>query len=142
MTEGERILSAEAYLKSPSGKSLVHSSEQITSQNIKDFLPSSQTVLQASHEFTNLGFAVEPRNTVFIIRTHQHLDKHPATFFLTLAASPDLFEEVFKMKLICYLPPAQKAWAQVVTPPTIPESLSNIVSDILFPRPANWAAQH
>ncbi len=77
----EKILSAEVALQSASGKS-INSQTAITSENIADYLPSSEVVEKARRAFTELGFEVSA----------------PAGLGFSITAPASLFKKVFKIK--------------------------------------------
>jgi subtilase family serine protease len=81
----EEILSAQVVLKPASGKS-VDDRSQITSKNIKDFVPSTEAVSSATVSFRSAGFQVgqmvgnsfsitAPADT-FEKVFHAHLERH------------------------------------------------------------------
>lgn len=53
--EGDRVISAQVLLRSASGKKITGETV-ITSKNIGDFTPSSDTVAKATDALTKLGF--------------------------------------------------------------------------------------
>ena len=77
----EKSLSAEITLRSASGKSF-NGQTAITSENIADYLPSSEVVEKARRAFTELGFEVS----------------QPAGLGFSITAPASVFKKVFKTK--------------------------------------------
>jgi len=77
----EKTLSAEIALRSASGKKF-NDQTAITSENIADYLPSSEVVEKARRAFTELGFEVS----------------EPAGLGFSITAPASVFKKVFKIK--------------------------------------------
>lgn len=79
----EKSLSAEIALRSASGKSFKDQTA-ITSENVAEYLPSSEVVEKARRAFTELGFEVSAA----------------AGLGFSITAPASLFKKVFKIKTI------------------------------------------
>jgi len=77
----QKSLSAEVALRSASGKSF-NGQTAITSENIADYLPSTELVEKARRTFTELGFEVS----------------EPAGLGFSITAAASVFKKVFKIK--------------------------------------------
>ena len=118
--ETSLTISAEALLKSQSGRS-VRSDVPITTENIKTFTPSAQTIQEAKRRFQSLGFSVPIANTT-----------------LTIMGKPIQFEEVFKIKLnLQFNKTSNSIVAYPSSEPIIPDSLKDLVEAIVFPKPVD-----
>ena len=118
VVENETI-SAEVILKSKTGRSLTEDIP-ITSENIKDFQPSQETINEAVEIFKELGFTVSPSNIT-----------------ITIVGTKALFEQVFNTKLQINttdkgisVPPAREL--------TILDSLRHIVEKVIFIPPPEY----
>lgn len=112
-------VSAEAILKSRTGRSLNSPAAAITSENVEDFTPAPETVAEATGRLRELGFSVAPSGVT-----------------LTLLGEHALFEEVFQVKLTPRKD--EETRATTVHPegePRIPDSLRGIVEKVVFPEP-------
>lgn len=116
--ENETI-SAEVILKSQTGRSLTEGIP-ITSENIKDFQPSQETINEAVVIFRELGFTVSPSNIT-----------------ITIVGTKTLFEKVFDTKL--QINTTDKG---ISIPPTrdltIPDSLRHSVEKVIFIPPPEY----
>lgn len=113
------IISAEAILKSKSGRSLAHEDVAITAKNVAEFTPAPETIAKATSQFEQLGFTV----------SH-------AALTLTLTGKPELFEKVFKVKL--NLEKEQQTGGVIVHPMgelSLPDPLRDVVEEVVFPEP-------
>ena len=112
-------ISAEAILRSRTGRSLAHPDEPITAENLEAFSPSEQTLAVAIRRLRELGFEVAPSGVT-----------------LTILGEPVLFERVFGIKLALE-GNAQEGFTTVRSAghPVIPEALEGLVEEIVFPEP-------
>jgi predicted amino acid dehydrogenase len=116
------VISAEAILKSKSGRSLARACVPITAENVEDFAPAAKTIAEAMRHFRELGFAV----------TH-------AGMTLTLVGKPVQFEKVFGVKLA--LKKHRQTGDMTVMPDrglVIPDSLKDFVEEVVFPEPPEF----
>ena len=118
-TQSPIVVSAEAVLKSKSGRSLANETGAITSDNIEEFLPTPETVTKATEYFQSLGFTVPVSGVT-----------------LTLVGQPALFEEVFQIKLFLFKNPTTGSLiARSKEQPVIPDAIKPFVETIVFPEP-------
>jgi subtilase family serine protease len=116
--ENETI-SAEVILKSKSGRSLTESIP-ITSENIKDFKPSQETINETVEKFRELGFTVLPANIT-----------------ITIVGTKTLFEKVFGTKL--QINTNDKGISVLPTRDlTIPDILRGSVEKVIFIPPPEY----
>ena len=116
------IVSAEAILKSRTGRSLARTTVPITAENIEEYTPSPDTIAEATQRFEELGFSVPASGVT-----------------LTLRGRPAQFEEVFGVKLA----PEKDALTGGVAvrtegEPVVPDSLRDVVEKVVFPEPAKF----
>lgn len=116
------MISAEAILKSKTGRSLARPDVAITAENIEEFSPAAETIAEATRRFEGLGFAV-PQSGVT----------------LTLLGKPARFEEVFGVKLSLE---KDKSTGGIVvhtdSEPVVPDSLKDAVETVVFPEPPEF----
>lgn len=116
------LISAEAILRSRTGRSLSRAAEPITAENIEEFSPTEKTVADASRRLEELGFVVPY-----------------AGLTLTVLGEPARFEEVFKVRLA--MEEDEQASGPTVRPegePVVPDSLKDIVEGVVFPEPPEF----
>ena len=119
MVLDNETISSEVILKSKTGRSLTEGIP-ITSENIKDFQPSQETINEAVEIFRELGFTVSPSNVT-----------------ITIVGTKNLFEEVFNTKL--QIKTTDKGIS--IKPPRdliIPNSLRHIVEKVIFIPPPEY----
>lgn len=117
--ETSLTISAEVLLKSQSGRPVIQSDVPITTENIKTFTPSAQTIQEAKQRFQTLGFSVPIASTT-----------------LTVMGKPIQFEEVFKIKLnLQFNRSSNSIVAYPSSEPIIPDSLKDLVEALVFPKP-------
>ncbi len=122
MGQETSIISAEAILKSKSGRSLARADVPITAENIEEFTPEAKTIAEATRRLQELGFTVEQSGVT-----------------LTLLGKPAQFEEVFRVKLT--LKKDESTGGIIVSPDgelVIPDSLRDIVEKVAFPEPPEF----
>jgi hypothetical protein len=110
------LISAEAILRSRTGRSLARPDEPITAENVEEFRPTEETVAEAKRRLEKLGFIV-PNSGVT----------------LTVLGDPAHFESVLGVKL--------ERDEQTVHPQgelMIPDSLKGFVEEIVFPEPPEF----
>jgi hypothetical protein len=116
------IVSAEAILKSRTGRSLTRTTVPITAENIEEFTPAPETIAEATRRFEELGFSVPASGVT-----------------LTLRGRPAQFEEVFGVKLAPEKDaPTGGVVAQTEGDPVVPDSLRDVVEKVVFPEPAEY----
>jgi subtilase family serine protease len=120
----ELEVSAEAILKSKTGRSLARPGEPITQQNIEEFLPSQETVQKAAQFLRDLGFRVEPAGVT-----------------LTVTGKASRFEDVFKVKLGAQTHPAGGIRVQPEGELQLPDVLRDVVEQVVFPEPPEYFTQ-
>lgn len=121
-------LSAEVALRSASGKSF-NGQTAITSENIADYLPSSEVVEKARRAFTELGFEVS----------------EPAGIGFSITAPTGVFKKVFKIKTISDKRGGIKAVASKgaeanyeLPLKALPEEVAQYVSAVTFSPPPDF----
>jgi hypothetical protein len=122
MEQPDRTISAEVILRSKSGRSLTHPGAQVTAENVEEFEPAPETLTEAVHRFEELGFNVVQSGIT-----------------LTLMGSLEQFETVFGVKLS--IEKNIRTKQPFVHPEgelKIPESLSDVVETVVFPRPPEY----
>ncbi|MDL1981740.1 MAG: hypothetical protein LWX02_09785 [Deltaproteobacteria bacterium] len=123
MDEGiSSMVSAEAILRSKSGRSLARADVAVTAENIEEFTPAAATIAEATRCLQELGFAIEPSGVT-----------------LTILGKPALFEEVFRVKLS--LKKDEPTGGITVHPDgelAIPDSLRDVVEEVVFPEPPEF----
>ncbi len=122
MGQSERSISAEAILKSKSGRSLAHPDVPITAENVEEFKPAPETFSEAVHQFKELGFEVAQTGIT-----------------LTLIGSIGRFETVFGVKLS--VEKDARTGRSVVHPKgelKVPKSLTDVVETVIFLRPPEY----
>ena len=115
-------ISAVVILKSKTGQSLAHTEVPITSENIENFKPTSETITRATKRLEELGFNVQPS---------------PIT--LTLLGKTTLFEKVFKIKLT--IDRDETTGSEIVHANRellIPDSLKDVVEKVVFSEPPEF----
>jgi hypothetical protein len=113
------IISAEALLRSRTGRSLARPDEPITAENLEAFSPTEQTVAEATRRLEDLGFEVSHSGVT-----------------LTVLGEPVRFERVFEIKLT--VEGGEREGFSTVrseSRPVIPDSLKGLVEEIVFPEP-------
>lgn len=116
------VISAEALLKSRSGLSMTEGNIAITAENVEEFSPTPQVVLEATKRLQELGFTVSQGGIT-----------------LTLQGKSTQFEKVFGSKL--NLETDESTGNIIVKPENeliIPESLQNVVEQVVFPEPPQF----
>ncbi|MGZ4846259.1 MAG: protease pro-enzyme activation domain-containing protein [Halobacteriota archaeon] len=122
MGQSGRTISAEAILKSKSGRSLAHPDAPVTAENVEDFKPTPETLSTAIRRFKELGFEVIQSGIT-----------------LTLVGGIEQFETTFGVKLsIENDTRTGRPFARLEGEPTVPESLADIVETVVFPRPPEY----
>ena len=115
-------ISAEAILKSKSGRSLAREDVAITSENINEFTPSHETIREATRCLEELGFTVLQSGVT-----------------LTLTGKTELFEKVFRVKPTLK---KDKPTGGVIVKPkgdlVVPEAFCDIIEEVVFPEPPNF----
>ena len=112
------LISAEAILKSKSGRALSDKDVKITRQNVSDFEPTEETIDEVTQYFKKIGFSVLKSGLT-----------------LTIIGPPLLFEHTFNAKLILKKDNKTDSFSiHLSNKPTIPNKLSNVVEKIVFPR--------
>lgn len=117
--ENETI-SAEVILKSISGRSLTENTS-ITSNNIKDFRPSQETINEVVKIISELGFKVIP-----------------SSITITIIGPKSLFEKVFNTRLEINTTTKKISIIKPNKDLTIPESLRPNVERVLFIPPPEY----
>jgi subtilase family serine protease len=117
------IISAQAILKSSSGRSMTDASE-ITAQNIDEFRPSRETLEQVIREFKNLGFDVLPDGIT-----------------ITITGDLKLFEQVFKVKITQENIAGGDRSIKSNNDPVLPKSLRQLVEKVVFVPPPEYYSQ-
>lgn len=79
----DEILSAEVVLRSASGK-VFNTQTPITSENVAEYQPSTETAAAAQRAFAKAGFEVG----------------NPAGVSLSITAPKSTFEKIFKVKIV------------------------------------------
>lgn len=113
------IISAEAILKSKTGRSLARGDQAITAENVEQFSPAAETIAEATRRLHELGFTVEPSGVT-----------------LTLSGKPAQFEQVFKVRLT--IAKDEPTGGIAVHPQgelEIPNSVRDVVEKVVFPEP-------
>src|SRR5215210_8788639 len=112
------LVSAEAILRSRTGRSLARPDEPITAENLEAFSPTEQTVAEAARRLGELGFEVSHSGVT-----------------LTLLGEPSRFERVFGIELA--LVEGEQSFPAVRSAGRlqIPDSLEGLVDEIVFPEP-------
>ena len=116
------VISAEAILKTKSGRSLAHADVAITKENVEEFTPASETVTESKRLFQKLGFTVSQ-----------------AGITLTIIGKPEQFEKVFKVKL--NIKKDEPTGGIIVNPEgelEIPNILKGLVEKVVFPEPPEF----
>ena len=116
------VISAEAILKSRSGRSMTEGNVAITAENVEEFSPTPQVVAEAIKRLQKLGFTVLQGGVT-----------------LTLQGKSTQFEKVFGSKL--NLETDESTGNIIVQPENeliIPESLQNLVEQVVFPEPPQF----
>jgi len=116
------LISAEAILRSRTGRSLARPDESITAENIEEFSPTEETVAETSHRLEELGFVVSHSGVT-----------------LTVLGEPTRFESVFRVKLAMEKDeqtsaPTVRSEGELV----MPDSLEDLVEEIVFPEPPEF----
>ncbi len=116
-------VSAEAILKSWTGRSLSGQGVEVTAENVTDFAPSTDVVLRAKAYFQKKGFRVGEVGTT-----------------MTISGSPPLFEDVFQVKLTVRATEMTEGspggvLARPQSEPVVPEQIKDIVEAVIFPEP-------
>lgn len=115
----EDLVSAEAVLKSHSGRSLAHPDAVIASENVEQFEPDEATVTAATARLRDLGFTVTPSRTT-----------------LSLVGTRRLFEQTFGIRLRMRHEGGREVLAvESEEQPRIPESLAGLLETVVFPQP-------
>ncbi len=115
--EVSSTISAEAILKSKSGRSLAREDVAITAENVEEFTPVAETVTEATQRLQELGFKVAQSGVT-----------------LTILGKPTQFEKVFKVRLT--LEKDETTGDLMVNPErelVIPDSLRDVVEKVVFP---------
>ena len=116
------VISAEAILKSKTGRSLSRSDVAITSANVSEFIAAPETVAGAKQRLEELGFSVSESGVT-----------------LTLSGDPERFERVFGVRLSFKKHPQtgeKNAYCEGEV--VIPDSLRDVVEAIVFPEPPEF----
>lgn len=116
------IISAEAILKSGSGRSLAHTTEPVTAANVAFFAPRPETTAQAAAQLQALGFTVVTSGIT-----------------MTLEGPATRFEDVFQLHI--QVSRDDRTGALQLQPSgdvTIPDSLKPFVESIVFPEPPEY----
>ena len=96
MSKSDRqTFTANVVLKSERGLSMADEPNYITKNNIKDFLPSKETMSQAIQELQKLGFTVPEAS--FFDKCKTGSARFPT---ITIIGKPELFEKVFNVRPI------------------------------------------
>ncbi|GAC42357.1 sulfite reductase [Paenibacillus popilliae ATCC 14706] len=110
---------AEAVLKPLQGKSFLHSSEPVSSENISQFKISNETVEKAKELFRQFEIEVVQ-----------------AGMTLTLMGLPEKFEALLDVKMVASKDDSQGTQHLIPNKdPVIPEALQPFVDTIVFPKP-------
>ena len=120
--ETSSLISAEAILRSKSGRSLARPDAVITAENVSEFTPTSETIAEATRCLQELGFTVSQSGVT-----------------LTLLGKAAQFEEVFRVKLT--LKRDKPTGGIIVNPESelvIPDSLRGVVEKVVFPEPPEF----
>jgi hypothetical protein len=115
-------ISAEAILRSRTGRSLARADEPVTAENVEEFSPSEETVAEATRRFEELGFVVSQSGVT-----------------LTLLGEPSLFEKVFGVKLAVE-EDERGITVRAEGDPVVPDSLEDVVEGVVFPEPPEFFA--
>ncbi len=116
------VVSAEAILRSKSGRSLAQTSEAITADNVEQFMPARETVAKAKRRLEALGFQVTEGGVS-----------------LSLTGTATQFEQVFGITFSPVGHPGSSG--QTFRPdaePDVPASLQGLVDKIVFPEPPEF----
>jgi serine protease AprX len=126
-----RIIVANVILRSSSGKSAVHIDAEVSPKNVREFMPTKESVEGATRELKELGFQID-----LAADTH-----------ISISGSRRLFEEVFQMRLKQKSAPLfkqtkkdkmKKSYYESTVPAKIPPRLSKLVEAVLFPVPPTY----
>lgn len=122
MTNKPPSILAEVILKSKSGRSMVSSDDNITSENIEEFRPSQQVIKDATDRLMKLGFTVVSGGIT-----------------LTIKGEKALFEKVFKVKLALKKNGADgNIEIHSDKQLSVPSGFSDIVEKVIFTPPAKF----
>jgi subtilase family serine protease len=122
MTNKTPYILAEVILKSKSGRSMVSSDDNITSENIEEFQPSQQVVKDATDRLKKLGFTVVSGGIT-----------------LTIKGEKALFEKVFKVNLTLKKNGLTgKIEVHSDKQLSVPAEISDIVESIIFTPPVKF----
>ena len=122
MTNKTPYILAEVILKSKSGRSMVSSDDNITSENIEEFRPSQQVIKDATDRLKKLGFTVISGGIT-----------------LTIKGEKALFEKVFKVNLTFEkIGLAGKIEVHSDKQLSVPAGISDIVEKVIFTPPAEY----
>jgi serine protease AprX len=133
ISNNKQLIPANILLVSNSGKSILVNTDNITPNNIKDFLPSREVIEEAKKHLQHLGFIID-------IATETHI---------SIFGTKELFEKIFGIHLIektspVFHPSNDKTPVQYYyeadTKSNIPPQLSGLVEDIIFPGPPIYYA--
>lgn len=116
------VVSAEAVLRSKTGRSLVSSARNVTSENVEDYLAAESTRASAKRELERLGFVVS----------------EAAGPTLTISGSPALFKTVFGVTIHVESDPAVGTRTRVEGQATLPGSLREVMDTVVFPEPPEF----
>ena len=115
-------ISAEAILRSNSGRSLSSPDEPVTAETVEQFGPTEATVAEARRQLEELGFFV-PHSGVT----------------LTVQGDVACFERVFGVKLAVEEDGRTGGLAvRIEGEPVVPDSLSDVVEAVVFPEPPEF----
>lgn len=116
------VISAEALLKSRSGRSMTEGNIAITAENVEEFSPTPQVVAEATKRLQELGFTVSQGGVT-----------------LTLQGQSTQFEKVFGSKLNLETDESTgNITVQSESDLIIPESLKEVVEQVVFPEPPQF----
>lgn len=110
------MISSEVILKSKSGRSLTNEDSAITSENIDEYSPSDETILEAKQAFNKLGFST-PQSGIT----------------LTIVGQKSQFEKVFQIEITETRDETSNYMRiDYNKEPKIPPNIANIVEKIVF----------
>lgn len=110
------MLSSEVILKSKSGRSLTNEDGAITSENIDEYSPSDETILEAKQAFNKLGFST-PQSGIT----------------LTIVGQKSQFEKIFQIEITETRDETSNCMRiDYNKEPKIPPNIANIVEKIVF----------
>ncbi|MCI0628096.1 MAG: hypothetical protein L0387_41660 [Acidobacteria bacterium] len=116
------VVSAEAILKSKTGRSLAAPDVPVTADNVAAYLPTEETLVRAKQQLEQLGFTVSGAGPT-----------------LTVVGEPERFERLLRVRLgFRKHPQTGQAMVECQGEVMIPEALQGLVETIVFPEPPEF----